>query len=128
MKLMLYTRFNLSEKIDKLILHWISPSIILSYHQTSNQASLEEILIKELTSAIKRYYERVKQIKKKHTHNLDGTEKSLHVQDIVIGSVHLFGGDSNRFWDTVKRVLQGGGLHIVAFASYRYWGAYSGPD
>ncbi|CAJ0902875.1 7260_t:CDS:2 [Entrophospora sp. SA101] len=24
--------------------------------------------------------------------------------------------------------LQGGGLHIVAFASYGYWGAYSGPS
>ncbi|CAJ0755567.1 7620_t:CDS:2 [Entrophospora sp. SA101] len=40
-------------------------------------------------------------------------------------SACLFGGD--KFWDTVKRVLQGGGLHIVAFASYGYWGAYSGP-
>ena len=40
-------------------------------------------------------------------------------------STCLFGGD--RFWDTVKRVLQGGGLHIVTFASYEYRGAYSGP-
>ncbi|CAG8671841.1 8541_t:CDS:1, partial [Paraglomus brasilianum] len=37
-------------------------------------------------------------------------------------STCLFGGD--RFWDTVKRVLQGGGLHIVTFASYGYRGAY----
>ena len=41
------------------------------------------------------------------------------------GSICLFGGD--RFWDTAKRVLQGGGLYIVAFASYGYRGAYSGP-
>ncbi|CAG8554393.1 8115_t:CDS:2 [Paraglomus occultum] len=33
----------------------------------------------------------------------------------------LFGGD--RFWDTGNRVLQGSGLHIVAFASYGYRGA-----
>ncbi|CAJ0638720.1 11642_t:CDS:2 [Entrophospora sp. SA101] len=65
-------------------------------------------------------------------HECDKVQTILIIDEIQVlykpegASACLFGGD--KFWDTVKRVLQGGGLHIVAFASYGYWGAYSGPS